>query len=232
VEPTGPIGDDPDLTDKRFPGNPTKSYRSREPLLITGEVADWQGHSPEALNAMKDAVERAAKAQAALAARIPSKADFDHIHDVSDGSAREWAPDARYLGCTLLMRIRGADAQLTSALAYHSSLRGETHTVHVPRPTDMKPQSQGPDVASSGRITDVTAWHEGWAAALESCWTEIGLASEARVFVAVDADHDTLTFRLDADRPDRSWHRELQLAGGVLSDSERGEIWAFVPSES
>jgi hypothetical protein len=156
---------------------------------------------------LKDAVERAAKAQAALAARIPSKADFDHIHDVSDGSAREWAPDAQYLGCTLLMRIRGADAQLTSALAYHSSLRGETHTVHVPHSTDMKPQSQGSDVASSGRITDVTAWHEGWAAALES-------------------------FRLDADRPDRSWHRELQLAGGVLSDSERGEIWAFVPSES
>jgi Rifampin ADP-ribosyl transferase len=58
VEPTGPIEDDPNLTDKRFPGNPTKSYRSREPLRVTGEVTDWQGHSPEQLKAMKDGLER------------------------------------------------------------------------------------------------------------------------------------------------------------------------------
>ena len=54
VEPTGPIVDDPNLTDKKFPGNPTKSYRTRDPLRIVGEVADWQGHSPEQLKAMKD----------------------------------------------------------------------------------------------------------------------------------------------------------------------------------
>ena len=58
VEPTGPIMDDPNLTDKKYPGNPTKSYRTREPLRVTGEVADWQGHSPEALKAMKDGLER------------------------------------------------------------------------------------------------------------------------------------------------------------------------------
>jgi rifampin ADP-ribosylating transferase len=58
VEPTGPIEDDPNLTDKKFPGNPTKSYRSREPLRVTGEVTDWQGHSAEALEAMKDNLER------------------------------------------------------------------------------------------------------------------------------------------------------------------------------
>ena len=58
VEPTGPITDDPDLTSSRYPGNPTKSYRSREPLWVTGEVAEWQGHSPEALKAMKDGLER------------------------------------------------------------------------------------------------------------------------------------------------------------------------------
>ena len=58
VEPTGPITDDPNLTDKKYPGNPTKSYRSREPLRVTGEVTDWQGHSPEALQAMKDSLER------------------------------------------------------------------------------------------------------------------------------------------------------------------------------
>ena len=54
VEPTGPFEDDPYLTDKRFPGNPTKSYRTRDPLRIVGEVADWRGHSPEQLKAMKD----------------------------------------------------------------------------------------------------------------------------------------------------------------------------------
>lgn len=59
VEATGPIADDPNLTDKKFPGNPTKSYRSLEPLRVVGEVLDWQGHSPETLQAMKDAVERA-----------------------------------------------------------------------------------------------------------------------------------------------------------------------------
>ena len=56
VEPTGPIMDDPNLTDKKYPGNPTKSYRSREPLRVTGEVTDWQGHSPETIQAMKDGI--------------------------------------------------------------------------------------------------------------------------------------------------------------------------------
>lgn len=50
--------DDPNLTDRKYPGNPTKSYRSRAPLRVTGEVLEWQGHSPEALKAMKDHIER------------------------------------------------------------------------------------------------------------------------------------------------------------------------------
>jgi rifampin ADP-ribosylating transferase len=57
VEPTGPIEDDPNLTDKKFPGNPTKSYRSRDPIRIVGEVIDWQGHSAEQLQKMLDRVE-------------------------------------------------------------------------------------------------------------------------------------------------------------------------------
>jgi hypothetical protein len=61
VEPTGAIEDDPNLTDKKFPGNPTLSYRSREPLRVTGEVAEWQGHSPERLKEMKDHLERLRK---------------------------------------------------------------------------------------------------------------------------------------------------------------------------
>jgi rifampin ADP-ribosylating transferase len=58
VEPTGPIVDDPNLTDKKFPGNPTQSYRTREPLRVIGEVAEWQGHSPERLKEMKDFLAR------------------------------------------------------------------------------------------------------------------------------------------------------------------------------
>lgn len=58
VEPTGPIEDDPNVTNKKFRGNPTKSFRSREPLRVTGEVTDWQGHSPAVLTAMKDGLER------------------------------------------------------------------------------------------------------------------------------------------------------------------------------
>jgi len=54
VEPTGPFEDDPNLTDKKFPGNITKSYRTRAPLRIVGEVTDWQGHTSEQLARMKD----------------------------------------------------------------------------------------------------------------------------------------------------------------------------------
>ncbi len=53
VEPTGPFVDDPNLTDKRFPGNPTKSYRSRDPLRVVREQLEWQGHSPKEIQAMK-----------------------------------------------------------------------------------------------------------------------------------------------------------------------------------
>jgi rifampin ADP-ribosylating transferase len=58
VEPTGEIEDDPNLTDQKYPGNPTRSYRSRQPLRVVGEVTAWQGHSPEALEAMKEGLER------------------------------------------------------------------------------------------------------------------------------------------------------------------------------
>jgi hypothetical protein len=58
VEPTGPILDDPNLTDKKFPGNPTLSYRSRDPLRVIAEVTKWQGHPPERLKQMKDGLAR------------------------------------------------------------------------------------------------------------------------------------------------------------------------------
>lgn len=54
VEPTGDYEDDPNVTDKRFPGNPTRSYRSRLPLRVVGELVDWVGHPPERLQAMRD----------------------------------------------------------------------------------------------------------------------------------------------------------------------------------
>ena len=61
VEPTGPIMDDPNLTDKKFPGNPlTLSHRSRDPLrAVIAGATKWQGHSPERLQQMKENVARA-----------------------------------------------------------------------------------------------------------------------------------------------------------------------------
>ena len=56
VEPTGNMEDDPDLTDKKFPGNPTRSYRSTEPFKVVGEVTVWLGHTSEQVKAMKDAL--------------------------------------------------------------------------------------------------------------------------------------------------------------------------------
>jgi rifampin ADP-ribosylating transferase len=54
VEPLGPFEDDPNVTDKRFPGNPTQSYRTRHPLRVVGEVDGWEGHDPEVLKGMLD----------------------------------------------------------------------------------------------------------------------------------------------------------------------------------
>jgi rifampin ADP-ribosylating transferase len=58
VEPTGEFDDDPNLTDKKFPGNMTASYRSLDPLRVVGEVEDWVGHPPEQLQQMRDNIAR------------------------------------------------------------------------------------------------------------------------------------------------------------------------------
>jgi rifampin ADP-ribosylating transferase len=66
VEPTGAFEDDPNVTDKKFPGNPTRSFRTREPLRVVGELVDWVGHSPEKLRAMREglaALQRQGSAQ-------------------------------------------------------------------------------------------------------------------------------------------------------------------------
>jgi rifampin ADP-ribosylating transferase len=60
VEPSGEFEDDPNVTDKRFPGNPTQSFRTREPVRVVGELVDWVGHSPQKLQDMRDGL-RAAK---------------------------------------------------------------------------------------------------------------------------------------------------------------------------
>ena len=57
VEPTGFFEDDPNLTDKKFPGNPTRSYRTQHPLRVVSEILDWEGHSPEVLQHMRDHLE-------------------------------------------------------------------------------------------------------------------------------------------------------------------------------
>lgn len=61
VVPTGSFEDDPNLTDKKFPGNPTKSYRTAHPVQIIGEVREWKGHTAEQLQMMKDGIEELRK---------------------------------------------------------------------------------------------------------------------------------------------------------------------------
>lgn len=56
VEPLGPFEDDPNVTNKRFPGNPTRSYRTRHPLRVVAEVPDWPAHAPDAVRAMLDSL--------------------------------------------------------------------------------------------------------------------------------------------------------------------------------
>lgn len=61
VEPTGEFENDPNLTDKRFPGNPTRSYRSRFPLKIVAELGSWERHTEEQINHMLSSLEELAK---------------------------------------------------------------------------------------------------------------------------------------------------------------------------
>lgn len=58
VEPTGPFEDDPNVTNKRFPGNVTQSYRTRDPLRVVGELETWERHAPEVLAGMLENIER------------------------------------------------------------------------------------------------------------------------------------------------------------------------------
>ena len=58
VEPTGEIEDDPNVTDKRHPGNPTRSYRTLEPVRVIQELEDWPRHSVESVTAMREGLAR------------------------------------------------------------------------------------------------------------------------------------------------------------------------------
>lgn len=58
VEPTGDIEDDPNVTDKKFPGNPTMSYRSQYPFKVVGEVTRWHGRTPDEIKAIKEGLEK------------------------------------------------------------------------------------------------------------------------------------------------------------------------------
>lgn len=225
VEPTGPLEDDPDLTDKKFAGNPTRSYRSRAPVRVVGEVTDWQPHSPEQITAILEGQQRLYAQQAARIACIPDEAEMERIHVRAEAQAREWASDAEFLGATLLMHMRGTETAVFAGVTYRSSARGGTHTLAIPPLPKSAAGWSSDDIPRSGRVTGVTAWRDGWAAAVESCITEIGLSREARMWVAADAVNDSLRIRLEADGPERSWQRNFTLARGVLTDAEQGELW-------
>ena len=58
VEPTGGFENDPNVTDKKFPGNPTRSYRTEAPLKIVGEVTDWAKQSPEDIQKWREKLDQ------------------------------------------------------------------------------------------------------------------------------------------------------------------------------
>lgn len=66
VEPTGPFEDDPNVTDRRMPGNPTRSFRSRDPLRVVGGLSDWGGHSADRVAEMRAGLAALRKAGAAV----------------------------------------------------------------------------------------------------------------------------------------------------------------------
>lgn len=80
VEAIGPLEDDPNVTDKKFPGNPTRSYRTRDPVRVVGEVTSWTGHPAGQLEAMKDRLadlrRRGAGGHLRLTRQAPSSASF------------------------------------------------------------------------------------------------------------------------------------------------------------
>lgn len=61
VEPTGPLEDDPNVTDRKFPGNPSRSYRTREPVRIVGEVQGWERLPPQVLEKLRERMREAAR---------------------------------------------------------------------------------------------------------------------------------------------------------------------------
>jgi rifampin ADP-ribosylating transferase len=65
VEAAGPMEDDPNVTDKKFPGNPTNSFRTREPLIVLGEVTGWAGHAPDEIKLRRERLEQLVKGGAA-----------------------------------------------------------------------------------------------------------------------------------------------------------------------
>ena len=58
VEPTGPFEDDPNVTNKKFPGNVTRSFRTRHPMLVINKVHSWEGHAPDVFRGMLDNIAR------------------------------------------------------------------------------------------------------------------------------------------------------------------------------
>ena len=77
VEPTGEFENDPNLTDKKFPGNPTQSFRSREPLRVLGELVDWVGHPPEKLEAMRASIEATRRSETMSVAELKAYIDAE-----------------------------------------------------------------------------------------------------------------------------------------------------------
>ena len=143
VEPTGAFEDDPNVTDKKFPGNPTRSYRSREPLRIVGEVTDWTRLTPEALQAWRD---RLAAIRADRTRRdhqlIAAAAPVTHTNRTDIAGQLKVAPAAT------TTHVVGSN----SCLQVRPVFLGSLVTPPLARPPRRRPQAPSPRRAATHRV--------------------------------------------------------------------------------
>lgn len=225
VEPTGPIEDDPDLTDKRFAGNPTRSYRSRAPLRVLHEVHGWEGPSAAALEAMRAGLARHRADQNARLAAIPEADALAQARAEAEAAARAWAADAAAESTVLIMHLQGLAVSTRLRLTARSASRGETQTFEAPAPPPNQPSPIQADPLPDPALRRHPGWREAWAAVLECCLTELGLSLEAHLHITLDAPDGALRFALNARGAERAWQRSIRLKGGQLVDDAQGELW-------
>lgn len=192
--------------------------RTRDTLRRVSDLRALEALEPSKVTEHDRALE------AALAC-IPGAADLRRFHALADRLATEWAPDASYVGSMYVQVILPEQAQLDVSLDYSSRLRGETHTIDLPRSRHTSPGESGGGGAYSGKLAGVAHWRPAWEAVLHACATELASAAQTLVFVHVNETGDHLAFNVMTSSPGRSSRRDFALDVGVLTEAGRGEVW-------